>query len=43
MTQHLLQEQTEDDKQIMRRLFTVVGGFMLATIVMAVTVTAIMG
>ena len=43
MTQHLLQEQTEDDKQIMRRLCTVVGGFMLATIVMAVTVTAIMG
>ena len=43
MTQHLLPEQTEDDKQIMRRLFTVVGIFMLATIVMAVTVTAIMG
>jgi len=43
MTQHLLQEQTDDDKQIMRRLFTVVGGFMLATIVMAVAVTAIMG
>jgi hypothetical protein len=43
MTQHLLQEQTEDDKQIMRRLFMVVGGFMLATVVMAVAITAIMG
>ena len=43
MTQHLLQEQTEDDRQIMRRLFTVIGCFMLATVVMAITVTVIMG
>lgn len=43
MTQHLMQEQTDDDKQIMRRLFTVIGGFMLATVAMAVTVFAIMG
>jgi len=43
MTQHLLDEQTEDDRQIMRRLFTVVGVFMIGTAVMAVTVTLIMG
>ena len=42
MTQHLLEEQTDQDKQIMRRLFTVVGFFMLATVVMAVAITAIM-
>lgn len=43
MTQHLVNEDTEDDKQIMRRLFVVVGGFMVGTIVMAVTVGVIMG
>ena len=32
MTQHLLEEQTNQDKQIMRRLITVVGFFMLATV-----------
>lgn len=38
-----MQEQTDDDKQIMRRLFTVIGVFMLATVAMALTITAIMG
>ena len=42
MTQHLLEEETDQDKQIMRRLFTVVGVFMLATVVMAIAITAIM-
>ena len=42
MTQHLLEEQTDQDKQIMRRLITVVGFFMLATVVMAVAIPAIM-
>lgn len=41
MTQHVLQEHTEEDKRIMRRLFTVIGGFIVATMVMAITVTAI--
>jgi len=43
MTQHLLKEQTEDDRQIMRRLFTVIGCFMVATAIMAVAVAVIMG
>ena len=43
MTQHLLDEETHQDKQIMRRLFTVVGFFMLATVVMAVAIPIIMG
>jgi hypothetical protein len=42
MTQHLLEEQTDQDKQIMRRLITVVGFFMLATVVMAIAIPAIM-
>ena len=42
MTQHLLEEQTNQDKQIMRRLITVVGFFLLATVVMAIAIPAIM-
>jgi len=43
MTQHLLQEQTEEDRRIMRQLAYVVGGFIVATAIMAVTVGMIMG
>jgi len=43
MTQHILQEHAEEDKQIMRRLFTVVGAFIVATAVMGITVAAIFG
>ena len=43
MTLHLLEEQTDQDKQIMRRLFMVVGFFMLATVAMAVAIPLIMG
>jgi hypothetical protein len=43
MTQHLLQEQTEEDQRIMRRLAIVVGGFLVFTVFMAVTVGAMMG
>ncbi|MEH6589961.1 MAG: hypothetical protein V7746_06900 [Halioglobus sp.] len=39
MTQHLLQTQTDEDRRIMRRLFSVVGVFILATAVMAIAVT----
>jgi hypothetical protein len=39
MTQHLLQAHTEEDRRIMRRLFTVVGGFVVATALMAIIVT----
>ena len=43
MTQHLLQEHTEQDHVIMRRLAIVVGGFMVGTAIMAVVIGAIMG
>ena len=41
MTQHMLQEQTDDDRRIMHRLFLVVGGFFVASAVMAITISAI--
>jgi hypothetical protein len=39
MTQHLLQAHTDEDRRIMRRLFTVVGVFIVATAAMAIAVT----
>ena len=41
MTQHVLQEHTDDDRRIMRRLFNVVGAFIVASTLMAVTVAII--
>lgn len=41
MTQHPLQEHTEDDKRIMRRLFMVVGAFMVASAAMAVVIAVV--
>jgi hypothetical protein len=43
VTEHLLQEHTEQDHTIMRRLAIVVGGFMICTAIMAVVIGAIMG
>ena len=43
MTQHLLQEDTEEDIRTMRRLGTVIGGFIIATAIMAIVVGLIMG
>ena len=43
MTQHILQEHTHEDQQTMRRLGAVIGGFVLATAIMAVVVGLIMG
>lgn len=43
MTQHTLPQQNEEDRLIMRRLATVVGGFILATVIMAIAVGLIMG
>lgn len=43
MTQHLLEEDTLADARDMRRLATVIGCFMVATAIMAVTVGLIMG
>ena len=43
MTQHTLQEHTDDDKRIMRRLFTVIAAFVIATAIMGITVATIFG
>jgi hypothetical protein len=43
MTQHLMQEQTEEDQRTLRRLGAVIGGFIIATAVMALVVGLIMG
>ena len=43
MTQHLLQEQTQEDQRIMHRLAIVVGGFVAFTALLAITVGVIMG
>ena len=43
MTQHPLQGQTDQDALIMRRLGIVIAGFFVFTIILGVTVGAIMG
>ncbi len=43
MTQHILPEHEMEDQRTMRRLGAVIGCFILATAVMAVTVGMIMG
>ncbi len=43
MTQHLLQEHTDEDQRTMRRLATVIGAFIVATIVLALGVGVVMG
>ncbi len=43
MTQHLLQRDTDEDRRTMRRLGTVIGLFILATAILAVSVGIAMG
>ena len=43
MTQHLLEQHTEEDQRIMRQLALVVGGFVVATAAMAIIIGVIMG
>lgn len=43
MTQHLLPEDTLEDKRAMRHLAIVIGIFAIATLVMALTVGMLMG
>ncbi len=43
MTQHAFEEDTAQDKLIMRRLALVVGGFLAFTVLMAIAVGTIMG
>jgi hypothetical protein len=43
MTQHILEEDTLADKQAMRRLFSVIGGFVVATAILALAVGFTMG
>lgn len=43
MTEHYLQEQTQQDQRTMRRLGLVIGCFMLATVLLAIVVTHSVG
>jgi len=43
MTQHILQQDTVEDRQIMHRLMMTVVGFMVATGVMALVIAAVVG
>lgn len=42
MTQHLLQEQNDEDQATMRRLAKIVGGFVIFTALLAVGVGLVM-
>ena len=43
MTQHILQEHELEDRQIMRRLATVIGCFVIATAALATVIGVVMG
>ncbi len=43
MTQHILQEHTEEDVRTMRRLAAVIGGFVVATAILATVIGLTMG
>ncbi len=43
MTQHILPEDTQEDVRTMRRLAMVIGGFIVATAVMATTIGIVLG
>lgn len=43
MTQHILQQDTVEDQQIMHRLLMTVAGFMAATAVMALVIAVVVG
>ena len=43
MTQHILEEDTIADQKAMRSLITVIGGFAVATAIMAIAVGIAMG
>lgn len=43
MTQHLLEQDNIADTQAMRQLFSVIGGFAVATAIMALAIGVLMG
>ena len=43
MTQHFLYQDNEDDRRTIRRLGLVIGTFIMATAILAITVWVIMG
>ena len=43
MTQHILEQDTLEDRQTLQRLGIVIAEFVVATAVMAVIITAVMG
>lgn len=42
MTQHLTQEQTDEDRATLKRLGLVIGGFLVFTIILATVVGVVM-
>ncbi len=43
MTQHILEQDTQEDTRTMRRLAAVIGGFLVATAILALAVGMTMG
>ena len=43
MTQHILEQDTQEDTRTMRRLAAVIGGFLVATVILALAVGMAMG
>ncbi|WP_262500985.1 hypothetical protein [Pseudohalioglobus sediminis] len=43
MTQHILEQDTLEDTRTMRRLAAVIGGFLVATVILALAVGMAMG
>lgn len=43
MTQHTLEKDTQEDQRIMRQLGTVIAGFFVATVILALAVGITMG
>ena len=43
MTQHILRQDTDEDRRTLRRLGAIIGGFIIATAIMALAVGLIMG
>ena len=42
MTQHIFQQDTDEDRRTLRRLGIVIGAFVVATAIMAITVGLVM-
>lgn len=43
MTQHLTQQQTDEDRRTLRRLLAIVGGFFALAVIMALAIRLVVG